>query len=466
MNIRTYHFFIFLMMSWVCIMLMSLKYGWLDSFFWAAQHANVQGIDYFALPKSFLNLLEHRSPYDSWHGAIYGRYATWYLAHPLFSVLVMSWFSWLQPWFSYAAFVLFSLLIMMYCAFLFAKLTKNKSEKLIYYAFFLLSFPLYWMLYVGNMHAPLVLSVTLIYIAIHEMLNEYTEKTYNKKLLLGLLLSFFSKPIALLFVPALLIVKETRLTMMIALLIYGLISFLFIVTPWLNPEGVGLGKLFHVFLDFNYIKETMNIYKNQFVLTEYMKDNSVHWFNLIAQSGFRLNHIENFSLPVFLDTVFGKPLSSHLYNFALYFCLLNSFLLAFIKQSALKLQVLILTLMTANLSYFLSHNTVWEYQFTSVIPILALIFLQKDKHIFTKMQLIFILIIGCFFYLPSSYFLIDSSHITFFSISLIRASRTIPAFLLFLVIMYQSIYLTLRAFRGDSTLIYRKPNKVLKIVME
>ena len=91
------------------ITLLSLHFGWLNMFFFGAEHANVQGIDYFAVPKSFLNLLENRSVFDTWGGTAYGPYSTWYLAHPAFSVFVASWFSFFSPWTSYWVFCIFSL---------------------------------------------------------------------------------------------------------------------------------------------------------------------------------------------------------------------------------------------------------------------------------------------------------------------------------------------------------------------
>lgn len=446
---RAYYLLVSLLTAWVLIMLCSLKFGWLDHFFWAAaEHMNVQGIDYFALPKSFLNLLHHHSLYDSWVEPAFGRGSvTWYLAHPLFSVLIMSWFSCLPPWISYVAFLFFSLGIMGYCASLFAKYEKDPTEKLFFYALFLMSFPLYWMLYVGNMHAPLVLSLTLVFIAIYRLGESLIDKNvllYNKQLALGLLCSLFSKPMVLLFFPALLMVKETRRTACISFFIYAVVSLLFIVVPFLNPEGVGLGKLLPVFFDHEYIKQTMNIYKNNFVLTPFMKDNSIHWFNLIAQSGYRLNHIENFSFPVFLDHVFRMKLPDFIYLLPSYFCFMVSFFVAFMHERTQRLHSLLLLLMTISVSYFLSYNTVWEYQFTSLSPVLAMIFLEKNKQFITKPQWIACMVSGLFFYLPSVYFLLEGPIDETF-ISLIHASRTLPVLLLFFILAYRMVELVLLA---------------------
>ena len=142
-----------------------------------------------------------------WKGEAYlipggTRYApgssTWYLAHPAFSLFVASWFSFFLPWTSYWLFVLFSIAIMGYCGYLISKLTDSVYKKYISYLLLVCALPTYWMLFVGNMHAPLVLALTLILISIYELAyseNEKDIKTANKKLLLGLLISFFSKPI-------------------------------------------------------------------------------------------------------------------------------------------------------------------------------------------------------------------------------------------------------------------------------
>lgn len=432
-----------IMGAWVFVMLLSLQCGWLDPFFWAAQHAHVQGIDYFALPKSFLNLLEHRSPYDSWNGVPFGPYATWYLAHPLFSVLVMPWFAFLPPWLSYIAFVFFSLSLMIYCGALYAQ-DAVLEEKNIYYAFFILAFPLYWMLYVGNMHAPLVLSIALILLALYEMAFMTNQKPRARsKLLCGLLLSFFTKPVVILLLPALFFVKETRKTVLLALTIYGVVSILVLSVPFLNPESISWSKRFAVMFDFDFIKETMNIYKNQYILTENMKDNGIHWFNLIAQSGFRFNHIENFSFPVFLDTLFDKQLPGFIYLLPILFCLFCSIFLPFIQNKAERLQMLLLVVMLSSVSYFLSYNTIWEYQYTSMLPIVAMLYRLRNSRYFTPLQMRILFIAGAFYYLPSFYCLLDKTDMGLVFISMVRLSRELSTLTIFSLMGYKVVVLIL-----------------------
>lgn len=423
-----------LIIAWIAIMLLSLKYGWLNPFFWDAQHAHVQGIDYFALPKSFLNLLEHRSMYDSWHGVPFGPYATWYLAHPVFSVLVMPWFAFAPAWVSYAMFVLFSLCIMAYCGFIFAKQAKSPEEKSVYYALFLLAFPVYWMLYVGNMHAFFVLSLTLILLAIYEMAyTEIDETQSQNKLLAGLLLSFLTKPLVILFVPILLCAKETRRTMIRAGIVYVAVSIIVLTIPWFNPESVGWSKRLAMMFNTDAIKNTMNIYQNHFGLNEHMKDNGIHWFNLVAQSGYRFSHIDNFSFPVFLDTLFDKHFPDFLYLLPLLVAPLCSVMLLFIQDKSARLQLLLLLVAMSSISFFLSYNTVWEYQYASVLPVVALLYCLKDKHAFSKKQMTRLFVASCFFYLPNVYCLLDQSNIDSASISIIRVTREIPTLVLFLI---------------------------------
>ncbi len=425
----------------VGFMLLSLKLGWLNIFFYGAEiNPSVQGIDYFAVPKSFLNLLEGRSIFDTWGGASYGPHSTWYLAHPAFSLFIASWFSFFSPWLSYWLFILFSVGILTYCGYLISKTTTNKLKKSSSYFFLLCAFPVYWMLFVGNMHAPMVLALTLILISVFEL--SYSEdakdiKIANNKLFAGILISLFTKPIVLLMLPLLLLTKETRKTIIKSLIVYVIVSLLFILLPILNPQGVGLDKLMNVVFDFDFIKDKMNIYKNQFVLNEYMKDNSIHWLNIIAQSEYKFMHIDVFSLPVFIDTI--KVLSPGIYKIPIYICLLLSICVIFIEDKILRLESTLLLIMAISLSFFLSYNTVWEYQFTSVLPIIALLPILKEKGVFYKKYISLLIAAGVFLYLPSLYFLFRGGNFDNTALTFIRLDRIIPVLILFLIMIFQVI---------------------------
>jgi hypothetical protein len=420
----------------VLFMLLSLHFGWLDVFFFGAEHAKVQGIDYFAVPKSFLNLLEGRSAFDTWGGQQYGPYSTWYLAHPAFSVFVASWFSFFSPWLSYWLFILFSVLIMVYVASFIGKMASSQFQRTVIYFVILCGFPTYWMLYVGNMHAPLVLALALILVGIIKLTYENNAKEATTILLVGLLISFFTKPIVLLMLPVLLLVKETRKTTLKSLLIYSFVSLLFLIVPILNPQSIGWNKMLAIMFDFDFIKANMNIFKNNFVLNEYMKDNSIHWLNLIAQSDYKLMHIDVFSLPVFMDTIMGVEVNPKLFKLPIYLCILLSFCIPFIKDVRLKLESLLLLIITISLTFFLSYNTVWEYQFASILPVLGVLIVLRNKNVFYKKSLNQLFIAGLVICLPSLYFLVRGGDFqTPLSLTLIRITRVIPVLVMFVVMV-------------------------------
>ncbi|MDF2437195.1 MAG: hypothetical protein K0Q95_1571 [Bacteroidota bacterium] len=433
-------------------MFASLHFGWLNSFFYGAENSHVQGIDYFAVPKSYLNLLEGRSVFDTWGGVPYGPYSTWYLAHPAFSVFVASWFSFFEPWTGYWVFALFTLCLMGLSAYFISRLSSNKLNKQIAFLILLCSFPTFWLLYVGNMHAPLVLALTLILIAFVEFSNE-NNKRASHLLFAGLLISFFSKPIVLLMLPLFLLLKETRFTTIKALLIYGFVSLLFIIVPVLNPQGIGWTKLTSLLLEPAFIKEHMNIYKNGFVLNEYMKDNSIHWLNLIAQSDYKFMHIDVFSLPVFMDTFLGHETSAKIYKLPIYFCLALSVGVACIDNKRIKLESALLLVMSISLTFFLSYNTIWEYQFTSFLPVLALLPILKEKNVFYARYIKPMFITGVLVSLPSLYFLVhDGDFQSPMALSLIRITRIIPVLFIFIAM---SIHLLIAVKRHASLTAWR-----------
>ena len=112
---------------------------------------------------------------------------------------------------------------MVYTAHVISEHTNSQFQKTAIYFVMLCAFPTYWMLYVGNMHAPLVLALAMILIGILNLTYGPNSKEANRILLAGLLISFFTKPIVLLMLPVLLMVKETRRTTIKSLLIYSFV---------------------------------------------------------------------------------------------------------------------------------------------------------------------------------------------------------------------------------------------------
>jgi hypothetical protein len=425
---------------WCIIMLLSLKTCWLNIFFFDSDNLHVQGIDYFALPKSFLNLKEGISMFDTWGGTPYGHYATWYLAHPAFGLFVCSWFAFFTPWTRYWLFVVFSFLLMVLSAWLMAKEATTISSKRLIWFLMLFGFPIFSMFYVGNMHAPLILVFTFIFLALHlfsqSINNQHNEKLATEYLMAGLLISFFSKPIVLLMLPLLLLLKKTRKATFSSLIIYGIVSLLFIVVPFLNPESIGFKNLIYLLSNPDLVKQHMNIYQNQFVLNAYMKDNCIHWFNLIPQSDYRLMHIDVVSFPVFFDTILGYSLNAGWYKLPIYRTFLLSFVIPFIKDTAIKYQLALLLLISISLTFFLSYNTVWEYQNASLAPVLGIFVLQYNRMVFYRRWVPLLLIICVISSLPNFYFLRRGKESSTISLFLMRFNHVVPVFVLFSILIF------------------------------
>lgn len=424
-----------LIILWVIVMLVSLKTGLFNWTTYTSAHQPIQGIDFFAVPKSFINLTEGRSAFDTFGGAAWGPYYTWYLAHPAFSVFVASWFSFFSPWTSYWAFSIVSLLLFVASAYVIAANTSNTTNRILCYFFLLCSFLTYDVLFIGNMHAPLVLSVSLIFSAMFKLCYRSSAEdlaTARHMLMAGLLISFFTKPIVILFIPLLLILKETRKTTLITLLIYAIVSFLFIVVPPLNPEPIGISRIIYLFLHPAYVKEHMNIYHNNFVLTRDMKDNSIHWLNLIAQGDFYWNHVDIFSLSAFLNSLVGKELPPFVYKLPLLITLALSVAIVRIRDAKMRLETAMATMIAITFTFFLSYHSVWEYQYALVLPVLAFLPLLREQNVFYSRAIPWLLGVGALFLLPNFYaFMNRDIALTNTDLVLIRFDRVVPALIFF-----------------------------------
>ena len=147
----------------VLIELLSLRLGLLNRFFFDAMHADVQGIDYYSLPKAFLNLAAHRSAYDTFGQPTFGPHFTWYLAHPALAVWLGSWLSFFDPATSYGIYTMLSLAMMAACAWVITRESDSPLTRRLIWFLILTAFPTYWMLFVGNVQALLVLALGMLF---------------------------------------------------------------------------------------------------------------------------------------------------------------------------------------------------------------------------------------------------------------------------------------------------------------
>src|ERR1700761_1483417 len=109
----------------VLVQLLSLRLGLLNVFFFDAMHADVQGIDYFSLPRGFISLAAGHSMYDTFK-VPYGPRATWYVVHPVLAPVLGSWLSRFEPMTSYGVFTMLAVAMMAACAWLLARETDDE----------------------------------------------------------------------------------------------------------------------------------------------------------------------------------------------------------------------------------------------------------------------------------------------------------------------------------------------------
>jgi hypothetical protein len=412
----------------VLVELLSLRLGLLNHFFFDAMHADVQAIDFYSLPVAFLNLHAGRSMYDTFGPASAGYHLTWYLAHPALAVVLGSWLSLFDLSTAYGIFTMLSLVLMGACAWFMARMSADPLVRRFIWFLVMTAFPTYCMLFVGNVQALLVLALGMLFTGVFAL--AFREKGENL-VLAGLLLSLLTKPAVLLMLPLLLLMEQTRRAAIRALVVYIAVSVLFEVVPVLNPEAIGLNQVFWLAVHPQVVRSTMNIYANHMQVNAWMKDNSIHWFNLVAQSGMRLMHIDVYSLPVFLDTLLGFETPSWLYDLLLVALFALQVLVARIQDTPRRLQMALLLLMASSLAFFLAYPTVWEYQYTGVLPVAAMLLLARERKAFFASAVRWMFPLAACVWLPTLFFLIDGKPITGAMLTLIRLDRVLPVTVLF-----------------------------------
>jgi len=419
------------------VQLLSLRLGLLNAFFYDAAHADVQGIDYFSLPKAFLNLAAGRSAYATYDPPLYGPHSTSYAAHPALVVWMGSWLSLFAPMTSYGIYTVLAVGMMAACAWLIARESSDALTRRLAWLLIMAAFPTYLMLYVGNVHALTVLALAMLLVGVYRLTSS---RRGEALILAGLLLSLFSKPVVLLMMPLLLMLKETRRAAVRALVIYAVVSAVFEVVPALNPEPIGLKQVAWLAVHPAFVRENMNLYTNRFQVNVWMRDNSAHWFYVIAQSSARLMHIDIYSLPVFLDTLTGTRTPDWVFRLPLLLTLVLSVLAARIADARLRMEAALLALMATSLVFFLGYPTAWEYQYTSVLPLAAMLLVVGERGVFYSRSRWWMFALAACAWLPSLYIFTDGRPATPAVLVTIWMDRAIPVTLLFFLMTAELIH--------------------------
>ncbi|HVZ33944.1 MAG TPA: hypothetical protein VG963_16065, partial [Polyangiaceae bacterium] len=274
-----------------------------DPLFFSMGERGGQGIDFFCVPKAYANLLEGRSAFDTWGGKPFGPHSTWFVLHPAVALWVGGYLSSFSPWVAYVLWVATTLGLICASALLFAHHARSPWRRLGCFAVLLCSPLTYLLLDCGNVHGLVLLAAALLLVGLYELRFDVLPAfgvEPQTKVAAGLLLSLLSKPVLVLVVPALLLVRATRRAALWSLLGYALLSLAFLVVPVLNPESVGLSRIAWLVVHPHWVREQLNVYRQHFVLVPEMLDNAMHWLHMVAQSDYLWDHVQIFSLPVLL----------------------------------------------------------------------------------------------------------------------------------------------------------------------
>jgi len=145
--------------AWVCLMLLSLKFRFLDCLAVTTWHGRL-GVDFFAVPRSFINLVHHQSIYAT-RQCGWGPYAAWFPYHPALSVLLGSWLSLFKPWTAYSVFAGISIAVFFYCGLLARQFISGGVLGKLAYFLPLCSIPAYLTIWNGQVHILVALAFCL-----------------------------------------------------------------------------------------------------------------------------------------------------------------------------------------------------------------------------------------------------------------------------------------------------------------
>jgi len=401
-------------------MMASLKWRYLDRFVAGARHNKI-GFDFFPVPRGFINLMKGTSIFLS-EVSDYGPYGSWYLYHPFVAVAFGSWTSILPPWIAFAAFVGVSLLVLFLAAWALSSHFEDPCGKVLPFFALFCSLPTYLMLWNAQMHVLTVLAAALILAGLMGLENaKKPADRYLLWILAGVLISLLSKPIALLMLPVLFVIRETRAKMLIAVAIYSAVSLLFLIVPQSNPGGF----------------------------------NGIHWVNLLSAASTptptyallfpRLHDYtgsaEIFALPMFLYRALGGAAPSVVLMLPLLCILVMSLSPLLLSQPAQRARAAIVVVSLSVLSHYLCCYVVWEYHYATLTPLIPLLLWlwRREEVQWLRLLLMTAFVVLLLVFVPTPYFLAPENPARFMTISTLL--RVTPALVAFICLaLYGTVY--------------------------
>lgn len=414
---------------WTVAMLVSLHQGFLDRFVATTRFGNI-GVDFFCTPKGFRNLTRGNNVYLT-EMDDFVDYCTPFLAHPMVAVVVGPWTATLPPMTAYGLFVAVSLVLLAISAGLIA--SQFESRLLRAFTLFALfcSPPTYLILWNGQAHVFLILAVSLMLTALIGIERQEGSSTRSLRMLqIGLLVSLLSKPVALLALPVLFATRETRRALVLPVAAYAALSVLFLLTPGLNAGGYNAAHWVNMLNASSSPKPTFSL-----VFPQEM--------DLVANS-------EIYCLPVYLERLTGAPLPRLWSKLPVLAILAMSVLPLLLASRRRRIDVLIATVMLCLLSHFLCYYMVWEYHYTTLLPMLPVLvwMSQREEHAVPRWLLRIALLVLLANFLPTFYFLAPQTPARYMTASTLL--RVVPVVIAFVCLLLYGVGIAWAAWREGS----------------
>ncbi len=399
---------------WTLAMVFSLREKFLDRFIVGTSQGAI-GVDFFQAPRGFRNLISGSNIYLT-EMDDYGPYASMFFNHPMVAVAVGPWTVPLAPWTAYGVFVGVSLVLLaMSAAAIACQLEGGLLRAFAVFAIFC-SLPTYLMLWSGQMHVVLVLAVAMMLGGLVGMAHDEQGSTRSLRMLqIGLLISLLSKPAAVLALPVLFATRETRRALIVPVAAYAAISVLFLLTPALNAGGY----------------------------------DGIHWLNLVNASSSPypmyslvfprrldlVNTADVYCLPTYLLRLTGAPVPAVLLKLPVLAILAMSAFPLFLASRRRRIDVLITTLMLCLLSHFLSYYTVFEYHYTTLLPMLPVLcwMSQREERAELRVLLRIAFVVLLVNFVPSFYFLAPETPMRYAAASTLL--RVVPVVIAFVCLL-------------------------------
>ena len=205
------------------------------------------GIDFFQTPRGYRNLLAGNSIYLPEISDYGPAYATSFFHHPFLAVVVGPWTAPLPPWVAFSVYDFACVGLLLFGAWRLASAFDDPLNRAFCYFAMLCGFPVFDLLWIGQMHVFVVLGVALVLAGLMRLEQEPQRADRHLRWIqLGLLISLLSKPLVATMLPVLFFLPETRRRLLLPVAVYAVLSLIFLGVPRLNPGGYNCIHWMHI----------------------------------------------------------------------------------------------------------------------------------------------------------------------------------------------------------------------------